>query len=229
MAFVQSFAGIVMGLCLAFQSWAFMVPHQNPMDTLILVNKQNRAPSVPIILVKPNVDPCEEKISENIYMRPDAAAALEKMFAAALEDGQKLYARSGYRSYSTQKAIYGRKERNDAGISSVAKPGYSEHQTGLAMDFEGASTLGTGLTRAIGDSPEGIWVAEHCYEYGFIIRYPEEKEYITRYIYEPWHVRYVGVEAAMEIKELDVTFEEYIVMKRGERIEWLQQEGGENE
>ena len=157
-------------------------------------------------------------------MRPEAASALEALFEGAAEAGLTLYATSGYRSYSTQKAIFDRKaaERGEqAANRSVAKPGYSEHQTGLAMDIEGETTLGTGLTEAFGESPEGIWVAEHCHEYGFIIRYPKDKTNITGYIYEPWHIRYVGVEAAMEITELGVTFEEYILMVRGDRIEEL--------
>ena len=222
--FLESMAGVLFGFTVAFQSWGFMMPHQNPMDTLILVNKQNRAPVLPVMLVKPNVPLVEERISENIYMRPDAAAALEQMFEAAKQDGIMLYALSGFRSYATQKAIYNRKERPEYGISSVAKPGYSEHQTGLAMDFEGESTLGKGLVEAIADSPEGIWVAQHCWEYGFILRYPKDKESITGYIYEPWHIRYVGTEAALEIRDLGVTFEEYIQMIRGKRVRSLEQE-----
>lgn len=222
---LQSLAGVVLGLALVFESWSFIMPHQDPTDTLILVNKQNRAPSVPLMLVKPNVDPSSDKVSENIYMRPDAAAALETMFDAALQDGIKLYAHSGYRSYSTQKAIYDRRDRGDSRISSVAKPGYSEHQTGLAMDFKGQSMLDKGLVEAIGESPEGIWVAEHCWDYGFIIRYPKDKGRITGYIYEPWHVRYVGVETAKEMQAYgDITFEEYIVMKRRDRIQYLELE-----
>ena len=138
-----------------------------------------------------------------------------------------LYATSGYRSYSTQKAIFERKlERmtEEQANDSVAKPGYSEHQTGLAMDIEGETTKGTGLTEAFGESPEGIWAAEHCAEYGFIIRYPKGKTKITGYIYEPWHLRYVGKEAAQEITEMGVTFEEYIATVRSERIQWLQEE-----
>ena len=191
---------------------------------MILVNKQNRAPAVPVTLVKPDVTPTRESVAENIYMRPEAASALEALFEGAAEAGLTLYATSGYRSYSTQKAIFDRKaaERGEqAANRSVAKPGYSEHQTGLAMDIEGETTLGTGLTEAFGESPEGIWVAEHCHEYGFIIRYPKDKTNITGYIYEPWHIRYVGVEAATEITELGVTFEEYILMVRGDRIEEL--------
>ena len=220
----RALASLALGLTLMFDSWGYVMPHQDPTDILILVNKQNRAPAVPVTLVKPDVTPTRESVAENIYMRPEAASALEALFEGAAEAGLTLYATSGYRSYSTQKAIFDRKaaERGEqAANRSVAKPGYSEHQTGLAMDIEGETTLGTGLTEAFGESPEGIWVAEHCHEYGFIIRYPKDKTNITGYIYEPWHIRDEGVEAATEITELGVTFEEYILMVRGDRIEEL--------
>ena len=220
----RAIASLALGLTLMFESWGYVMPHQDPTDVLILVNKQNKAPTVPVTLVKPDVTPTKPSVAENIYMRPEAARALEALFAGAAEDGITLYATSGFRSYSTQKAIFDRKaaERGEQTANrSVAKPGYSEHQTGLAMDIEGETTLGTGLTAAFGESPEGIWVAEHCYEYGFIIRYPKDKTSITGYIYEPWHIRYVGVEAATQIAELSVTFEEYILLIRGDRIEEL--------
>lgn len=226
---LRAIASLAVGLTMMFESWSFVLPHQDPSDLLILVNKQNRAPSVPFTLVKPDVQPTKESVSENIYMRPEAAKALEALFAGAAEDGITLYATSGFRSYSTQKAIFDRKaeERGETAANrSVAKPGYSEHQTGLAMDIEGETTLGTGLTEAFGESPEGIWVAQHCHEYGFIIRYPKGKTDITGYIYEPWHLRYVGVEAAQEIVDLGVTFEEYILLIRGDRVEYLK---GEND
>lgn len=224
---LRAFASLALGATLMFEGWSFALPHQDPSDLLILVNKQYKAPSVPYTLVKPDVTPTKESVSENIYMRPEAAKALEELFAAAQEDDIVLYATSGYRSYSTQKAIFDRKaeERGEkAANRSVAKPGHSEHQTGLAMDIEGQTTLGTGLTGAFGESPEGIWVAENCHEFGFIIRYPKDKTHITGYIYEPWHLRYVGVDAAKEIAALDVTFEEYIAMLRGERIKVLEGE-----
>ena len=224
---IRALASLAISFAMMFDSWAFILPHQNPNDLLILVNKQNRAPSVPYTLVKPDVTPTKPSVSENIYMRPEAAKALEALFDAALKDGITLYATSGFRSYSTQKAIFDREveERGEkAANRSVAKPGQSEHQTGLAMDIEGATTLGTGLTDAFGESPEGIWVAEHCHEYGFIVRYPEDKTHITGYIYEPWHLRYVGVDAAREITELDVTLEEYILLLRGDHVEYLKGE-----
>lgn len=224
---IRTIASLTLGAAMMFESWGYMMPHQDPTDTLILVNKNNKAPAVPVTLVKPDVQPTREAVSENIYMRPEAAAALEDLFEAAAQDGITLYATSGYRSYSTQKAIFERKlERMDEkqANASVAKPGYSEHQTGLAMDIEGETTKGTGLTEAFGESPEGIWTAEHCAEYGFIIRYPKGKTNITGYIYEPWHLRYVGKDAAAEITELGVTFEEYIQALRSERIEIMREE-----
>ena len=224
---IRTIASLTLGAAMMFESWGYMMPHQDPTDTLILVNKNNKAPAVPVTLVKPDVQPTREAVSESIYMRPEAAAALEDLFEAAAQDGITLYATSGFRSYSTQKAIFERKlDRMDEkqANASVAKPGYSEHQTGLAMDIEGETTKGTGLTEAFGESPEGIWTAEHCAKYGFIIRYPKGKTNITGYIYEPWHLRYVGKEAAAEITELGVTFEEYILAVRSERIETMQEE-----
>lgn len=224
---IRSFAALALGILLSFQSWGFIVPHQDPTDILILVNRNNKAPSVPLELVKPNVEPTKEGYAENIYMRPEAAQALEELFAGAAQAGQTLFATSGFRSYSVQNAIFQRKveKTGESNPKSVAPPGYSEHQTGLAMDIEGATTKNTGLTEAFGESPEGLWVAEHCWEYGFIIRYPKDKIKITGYVYEPWHLRYIGREAAAQMHELgDITFEEYILLVRADRVRWLEEE-----
>ena len=221
---LRTIGALVLGATMMFESWGFIVPHQDPTDLLLLVNKQNRAPSVPFTLVKPDVTPSKPDLSENIYMRPEAAEALEALFEKAESEGVILYATSGFRSYSTQKAIFDRKakERGEQSANrSVAKPGQSEHQTGLAMDIEGENSLGTGLTNAFGETPEGIWVAKNCAEYGFIIRYPKDKTNITGYIYEPWHLRYVGVEAAKEITELGLTLEEYVLLVREDRVQIL--------
>ena len=221
---LRTIGALVLGATMMFESWGFIVPHQDPTDLLLLVNKQNRAPSVPFTLVKPDVTPSKPDLSENIYMRPEAAEALEALFEKAEGEGVILYATSGFRSYSTQKAIFDRKakERGEQSANrSGAKPGQAEHQTGLGMDIEGKSSLGSGLTNAFGETPEGIWVAENCAEYGFIIRYPIDKTNITGYIYEPWHLRYVGVEAAKEITELGLTLEEYVLLVREERVQIL--------
>ena len=219
---LRAMASLALGITMMFEGWSFAMPHQDPSDLLILVNKQYKAPSVPYTLVKPDVTPTKESVSENIYMRPEAAEALEQLFEAAEAEGITLYATSGFRSYSTQKAIFDRKaeERGEkAANRSVAKPGHSEHQTGLAMDIEGQTTLGTGLTDAFGDSPEGIWVAQNCHRFGFIVRYPKDKsgldtnaaaDSVTGIIYEPWHYRYVGVEAATYIMENKLCLEEFI-------------------
>ncbi len=219
---LQSAAALMLGASIGFGSWQYMMPHQDPVNPLLLVNKQYKAPSVPLALEKPDVPPVSGEVAVNTYMRPDAARALEALFAGAEEEGIHLYALSGYRSYSTQKAIFERKRRErgekSANMSS-AKAGHSEHQTGLAMDFEGESTLGRGLTSDIGESPEGQWVAENCWKYGFILRYAKGMTKVTGYIYEPWHVRYVGEETAARIHALgDIPYEHYMQQLRGERV-----------
>ena len=97
------------------------------------------------------------------------------------------------------------------------------------MDVEGHSSLGSGLVEEFGETPEGIWLAEHCHEYGFIIRYPKDKTDITGYVYEPWHIRYVGKDAAAEITALGVTFEEYILMVRADRVQAIEKGEGSGE
>lgn len=151
-------------------------------------------------LVLPNVRAMNSKSS--LYMREEAARALENLFNAAEEEGLYLYATSGYRSYSTQKSIY----NPYSGYS--APPGASEHQLGLAMDITLAE-YGSRLYVKFGQSKEGIWVKENAHKYGFIIRYLEGKEDITGYKYEPWHIRYLGVELATELYEKGITLEEY--------------------
>ncbi len=151
-------------------------------------------------LVLPNVRAMNSKSS--LYMREEAARALENLFDAAEEEGLYLYAISGYRSYSTQKSIY----NPYSGYS--APPGASEHQLGLAMDITLAE-YGSRLYVKFGQSKEGIWVKENAHKYGFIVRYLEGKEDITGYKYEPWHIRYLGIELATELFEKGITLEEY--------------------
>ena len=223
----QAAAALLLGTVMTYESWGYVMPQLDPTDTLLLVNKQNKAPIVPMALVLPEVDPVNEKIAKNVYMRPEAAAALTEMYREAEREGIKLYALSGYRSYATQKAIFQKKAQERGAESanrSSAKAGYSEHQTGLAMDFEGESLLGRGLVAEIGESPEGKWVAENCWKYGFILRYQKGKTPITGYIYEPWHVRYVGREVAREVYDLDITYEEYMKILRARRLDALEAE-----
>ncbi|OZM58208.1 hypothetical protein CIB95_01135 [Lottiidibacillus patelloidae] len=183
-------------------------------DLLILVNKYRKLPSdyVPDQLVIPNVPFSFEGYDMKKQMHKVAAEALERLFQRAKEEGIELYALSGYRSYKRQEAIFnynakkfGEKEAN----TSSAKPGHSEHQTGLAMDITSVS-VAFALKQSFGDTIEGKWLAENVFKFGFIIRYPKQKEEITGYIYEPWHIRYVGIEAATAIMNNSITLEEYL-------------------
>ena len=151
-------------------------------------------------LVLPNVRAMNS--TSRLYMREEAASALEELFKDAESEGYYLYAVSGYRSYNTQKSIY----NPYSGYS--AAPGTSEHQLGLAMDVS-LSKYGGNLYVEFGDSKEGIWLKKNAHKYGFIIRYLEGKEDITGYKYEPWHIRYVGKELATELYEKGITLEEY--------------------
>ena len=155
-------------------------------------------------------------------MRADAAQALEEMFAACkAQTGVTLKAVSGYRSYQRQATIYqnkldrvGTREKAD---QYVARPGASEHQLGLAMDV-GQKSDDVNLTSSFGKTKGGKWVAEHCWEYGFILRYQEGWEDVTGYAYEPWHVRYVGLENAKRIKEANLPLETYLLLLREEKL-----------
>lgn len=177
-------------------------------DYLVLVNKKRRLPAdyVPLDLVKPNIPFAAS--AYNRLLRQEAAVALEGLFDLAKQEDIKLVGVSGYRSYSTQQRIFARKaalQGEDVANLSSARPGQSEHQTGLAMDISKDGSL----TQSFGKTREGMWVANNAPLFGFIIRYPEGKDYVTGYIYEPWHLRYVGVEAALEISEKKMTLEEY--------------------
>lgn len=187
---------------------------QNPLNILSLVNKQYALPEdyIPEDLVRPNVAfSFGDEDIEKSYMRKEAADSLEKMFVGAEQAGIEIFAVSGYRSYDRQVNIFDRKAGQvgeAAAAQVVAIPGFSEHQSGLAMDVSSRSN-GLELTEAFGETVEGKWLAENAHKYGFILRYPKGKESITGYQYEPWHFRYVGVEAAKVIFEKNLTLEEY--------------------
>lgn len=160
---------------------------------------------VPADLVQPL---CAGKNS-GIFMRKAAADSLDALFASAKDAGYTLVAVSGYRSFSTQRSIYGRKlsSGDKRGKLYVAPPGASEHQLGLAMDLGRKGK--TKLNAAFGSSDEGVWVAQNAHRFGFIIRYKDGWQDITGYAPEPWHIRYVGLEHAGHIHELDVPLEVY--------------------
>ena len=185
-------------------------------DKYVIVNKKHSVSSsyVPKNLTTPNVSRRGE-----LLMTSEAAKALEKMFAAAKKDGVTLVGGSGYRSYATQQStynywvsVYGRSTADT--IS--ARAGYSEHQTGLAIDISDASGANY-LSTSFENTAEGKWLRKHAHEYGFVLRYLKGKESITGYAYEPWHFRYIGTEYAKKIYNNGnyYTLEEYFGVSGG--------------
>ncbi len=133
--------------------------------------------------------------------------SFDELVSDATSIGLNIYASSGYRSYNDQNYIYNnyvRIDGKDTADTYSARAGYSEHQTGLAIDLNTVDA-------SFDNTKESQWLKEHCYEYGFIIRYPKGKDKITGYMYEPWHIRYVGKELAEKLynKGNWLTLEEY--------------------
>lgn len=192
--------------------WAYPIPYDLLMtsDYIVLTNKENLLSEdyIPPDLVKLT---CKKISSDPIQMREVAANALSDMFAAAKEDGIILYAHSGYRSYRTQKTMYSNrlKKNNGKDDGVVAYPGSSDHQTGLGIDIINKAGIGKKFTTAFAETKEGKWVAENCWNYGFVIRYQKNKEDITQIMFEPWHLRYVGVQVAQYMHENDLSLEEF--------------------
>lgn len=176
----------------------------DPASLWVVVNKLRPLEPktyVPADLVVPNVPLRANITSDEKYMRSDSAAALEKMFTTAKQAGISLNIQSGYRSYNFQVGLYNsyvRQNGQTAADTFSARPGYSEHQTGLAVDV-GTVRGVCEVDQCFGDTPEGQWVAANAYLYGFIVRYPKGMDNITGYEYEPWHLRYVGVSLSTEM------------------------------
>lgn len=192
--------------------WNYPIPYEllKTSDYIVLANKTNLLDEnyIPGDLVKVKV----KKISSTpIEMRAAASEALSAMFDAAKADGITLYAHSGYRSYRTQKTMYYNrlKKNNGKDDGVVAVPGSSDHQTGLGIDVINKAGIGKKFTSAFAKTKEGIWIAEHCWDFGFIIRYQKEKEDLTEIIYEPWHLRYVGIQVSEYIHQMNYCLEEF--------------------
>lgn len=180
---------------------------QYPLDKAdslwVVVNKGRILPAayVPANLVAPDVPLNGSSASDNMHLRQDAASALAIMAKAADTEGVHLMLISGYRSYYTQKSVYDgyvAGQGQAAADASSARPGHSEHQTGLAADL-GVVGGACQLDQCFGQTPAGQWLASKAYRYGFVVRYPAGKEALTGYEYEPWHVRYVGTALATQL------------------------------
>ena len=189
-------------------------PQHDADGLLFLVNRQYRISDA----FMPD-DLTEAQVPGQVReMRAEAAAALEEMYAACLEEtGCQLISVSGYRSYSKQEKLYRAKLQRVNGKKElaeeyVAPPGASEHHLGLAMDI-GQQSKPT-LNEKFAETEGGIWARENCWRFGFILRYGEEWEDITGYKYEPWHFRYVGKDLAKEIHDAGVPFETWLTEYR---------------
>jgi D-alanyl-D-alanine carboxypeptidase len=179
---------------------------------LVLVNKQHPVPddyTFTLGKIKGSMK-CDIRIIDDLM----------DMMQAAKRDGIRLVICSPYRDYNRQTVLFNRKIDSymEKGYSymdayklasmTVTVPGASEHQIGLALDI--VSTSYSALQTGFGETTAGRWLKEHCDEYGFILRYPQGKEYITGIQYEPWHFRYVGKEAAAQIMDREITLEEFL-------------------
>lgn len=178
---------------------------------MLLVNRDYILPEDYEVELAPSItaDPDSLKLDYRV------APHYNEMYLAALEDGIELTPVSGYRSVERQQRNFERKidkyidegysrtEATQMAATIVLPPGTSEHNAGLAMDI-------CSLYQSFEDTEEFAWLSENAADYGFILRYPEDKQDITKIIYEPWHWRYVGVEAAKEMKASGECFEEYL-------------------
>ncbi|MFJ5759587.1 D-alanyl-D-alanine carboxypeptidase family protein [Neobacillus sp. NPDC093182] len=185
----------------------------NPESIPVLVNKQNKLPDNynPTDLVYTEIPFVSGVTNEKRKMRKEAAVAVNQLFAGAKAEGISLLGVSAYRSHATQTTLfnyYVNRDGYEKARTYSALPGTSEHETGLSIDVTGGNGK-CAAENCFGGTKEAIWLEQHAAEYGFIIRYPKGKESITGYQYEPWHLRYVGKEIALEIMNKGITLEEY--------------------
>lgn len=178
---------------------------ENPEDITVLVNKIHSIPQD----YKP--DDLVNVIDSSQQLRKEAADAYKEFYQEAKRRNIDIYAISGYRTNELQ-TIYWNNQVKTRGKEYAslysAYPGRSEHQLGLAIDVS-YKTTGDRLNESVAESELGKFIVSNGYQYGFILRYPKDKENITNYGYEPWHMRYVGKKLAKTLHDKDLTLEEY--------------------
>jgi len=151
--------------------------------------------------------------ARELWLREEALRKLEQLWQAASDEGVTLTIISAYRSYDYQKTLfqnYANSYGEEAANRFSARPGQSEHQLGTTVDFGGTTV---DLKAAYADTEQGRWLAENAYKYGFAMSYPKGKEDITGYIFEPWHYRYIGLEAAAEWYLSSLSLKEFLEQK----------------
>ena len=177
----------------------------DPASLTVVVNKQR--PLIPADWSPTElVHPAGIDSPNGQPLRPEAAAALEAMHAAAQEHGIRLVLYSGYRSFDLQTrlfATYSAQSGVEAAETFSARPSHSEHQTGLAADLGDGS--GCSMQECFENTTAGQWLRENAYRFGFILRYDRGEQATVGYIYEPWHFRFIGVEIAGEMHEQGIT------------------------
>lgn len=185
-------------------------PSENLNTNLILVNKYNY---VTQDYIPENLEPIDTAYARSgMQLVSEAKNAFEELSQKAKEDGMTILAMSSYRSYDYQVNLYNNYVETDgkqAADTYSARAGYSEHQTGLAVDVYNGVIPYTSFE----ETEEFTWMQQNAYKYGFILRFPEDKTNITGYQYESWHYRYVGKEIAEEIYKNNLTLEEYLAKK----------------
>ena len=194
-------------------------PFYDPESILVVVNKKCAWPNgyVPKDLVP--ASGIENRI-QSWTLRREAAEALAAMAKAAAEENVRLMIQSGYRDTDFQRICF-EKSCRDFGFEQTllysAKPGHSEHHTGLAVDFD-TEVHSVDLTEAFEDTVQSAWLRKHAHEFGFILRYPMGKKTITGYAYEPWHYRYIGKKEAAKMYAAGetVTMEEFYGIPGGD-------------
>ena len=216
MSVLESVAALIVSGTMLVTNTLNTVCPQNDPEGLLLVNRSWRISEKYIPFTRQADVPGQVR-----RLQPHVADALEEMYAAAKKEcGVTLVSVSGYRPYDKQQRIYRNKLKRvrgnvEAADAFVARPGTSEHQTGLTMDV-GQRSLSSdkNLSGAFGDSRGGIWLKDNCWRFGFIIRYQDGWEDITGYSPEPWHIRYVGPEAAKKLHENNMPLEEFLLLER---------------
>lgn len=193
---------------------------------LILVNKTHPMPddfNVELTDITASAYP-DIPALDNMAVDSRIVSALQEMFRAAKADGQELFLRASYRTVALQQTYYDwhmqhyqeqgmtEEEAKAATLEYLAYPGQSEHHTGLACDIISVDWQNSGkeIVESFEETSEAQWLKENAHKYGFIMRYPKDKEDITQYGYEPWHFRYVGKAHAQEIYEQGICLEEYL-------------------
>ena len=192
------------------KKYEYTIKAKNLNTNKILVNKyyyldENYVPN--------NLEEIDKEYSKGgIKLVKEAKEAFQELSKKARESNLNIIAMSAYRSYQYQVTLYNNYVKQDGKEEAdaySARPGYSEHQTGLATDVYNQKETYTNFEK----TEEFKWMQENAYKFGFILRFPKGKEEETGYQYESWHYRYVGKEAAKYIKENNITFEEYYATK----------------